>query len=268
MEARVLGIETDPVRWPRTTSPPIEGSRRRVSFQFVDLMNSTDLQMRSITSRSGTRRGGPWTPWTTRPMWSGCLPDDARPGNQRGATRDRRHPRVDARALRARRSDRDELPQILRATRDIDLLILLPGVQFQAFADALNAAGFGCMTTKTSRRRRSRADGSIHEGHRTVSRLVEARQGELFVPMVPLQDSVLKRRFRVEDGDAGVWVQRWRPYPAQDDLPPDKDLVDVRRLIAANRDSFDRVYVESWIRRRSPKRPALELRDMLQAAGA
>jgi len=50
MEARVLGIETDPVRVAEDDVAPYRGlSPAECHSQFVDLMNSTDLQMRSIT---------------------------------------------------------------------------------------------------------------------------------------------------------------------------------------------------------------------------
>lgn len=157
----------------------------------------------------------------------------------------------------------------VRATRDIDFLILLPAVRFQAFADALNAAGF-----------RMHDDKDQPVAVEVVPMVQSARdiglfrvwwkhvRVELFVPRVPLQDSVLKRRFRVEDGDAGVWVT------TVEDLillkmvfHRDKDLVDVRRLIAANRGSIDRTYLESWIPKTLTGTAGRELQDMLQAAG-
>ncbi len=158
----------------------------------------------------------------------------------------------------------------VRATRDIDFLILLPAVQFQSFADALNAAGF---------RMHDEKDQPVAV---EVAPLVQSTRDlglcrvwwkhvrvELFVPKVPLQDSVLKRRFRVEDGESGVWVTTVEDLILLKMIfHRDKDLVDVRRLIAANRGSIDRVYIESWIPKTLTGTAGLELQEMLQAAGA
>ncbi|KAF0243809.1 MAG: hypothetical protein FD180_3064 [Planctomycetota bacterium] len=156
----------------------------------------------------------------------------------------------------------------VRATRDIDFLILLPAVQVQAFADALNAAGFRMH------------DDNDQPVAVEVAPFVQSTRDlglcrvwwkhvrvELFVPKVPLQDSVLKRRFRVEDGAAGVWVTTVEDLILLKMIfHRDKDLVDVRRLIAANRDTLDRAYVESWIPKTLTETAGRELRDMLQAA--
>lgn len=158
----------------------------------------------------------------------------------------------------------------VRATRDVDILILLPAVRFQAFADALNAAGF------------QMHDATDQPVTVDVAPMVQSTRDlglcrvwwkhvkvELFVPKVPLQDAVLKRRFRVEDGDFGVWVT------TVEDLillkmvfHRDKDIVDVRRLIAANRDLLDRAYIDGWIPKTLSDVAGKELSEMLQAAGA
>ncbi|MBI3098569.1 MAG: hypothetical protein HYY93_10060 [Planctomycetes bacterium] len=157
----------------------------------------------------------------------------------------------------------------VRATRDVDLLLLLPALRSQEFADAAHAAGFRMrddsdaevpvtpaqMTTST------REVGHFRIWWREVKL-------EIFSPKVPLQDSVLKRRIRSDVGDFSLWITT-----AEDLIllkmifHRDKDLVDVRRLLAANRDSLDVPYVKSWIPRTLEPAAGAELEDMLKRTG-
>jgi hypothetical protein len=154
----------------------------------------------------------------------------------------------------------------LRGTNDLDVLVLVPAVRTQEFADRLNAAGF----------RMRDESGALIE----VDSLEMIRSGrevghfrvwwngtkvEVFSPKVPLQDSILKRRTKVQVEGHSLWITTaedlillkmifYRP----------KDIEDVRRLIAANRDTLDKTYLEGWIGRTLEDKPAGELRRMLQ----
>lgn len=152
-----------------------------------------------------------------------------------------------------------------RGTRDVDVLILLPALRSQDLADSFNAAGF---------RMRDEHDNPIPTD--VVRMTTTARdmghfrvwwhdtKVEVFTPRVPLQDAVLKRRVQVPLGNDTLWIT------TPEDLillkmifHRPKDIEDVRRLIAANREALDRAYIESWIPRTLPDDVGGELRRML-----
>lgn len=153
----------------------------------------------------------------------------------------------------------------VRATKDVDLLILLPALKSQAFADALNNAGFR-MHDDADRPVPVEVAAMIRSMRETGLCRVWWKEVkvELFVPKVPLQDAVLRRRFQVQLGDLDLWVTT-----AEDLIllkmifHRDKDLVDVKRLLVANLDSLDYPYMESWIPRTLPTSVGDELRQMI-----
>ena len=157
----------------------------------------------------------------------------------------------------------------LRGTRDVDILVLVPAVRSQEFADALNDAGF---KMQDENERLIPVD---------VSRMVASTKDlgqfgvwwkqtrvDIFSPRVPLQDSVLQRRIQVKLDDLAVWIT------TAEDLVllklifhRPKDLEDARRILAANRDTLDTAYIGEWIPKTLDEKVGDELRDMMRRSG-
>ncbi len=157
-----------------------------------------------------------------------------------------------------------------RGTRDVDILILLPALRSQELADALNTAGFRMHDERdqpTPVDVLQMVKWSRDIGHFRV--WWKEIKVEIFTPRVPLQDAVLKRRLQVSLGNETLWITT-----AEDLIllkmifHRPKDLEDVRRLIAANRETLDRGYIESWIPKTLPDAVGQELGEMLKAASA
>lgn len=157
----------------------------------------------------------------------------------------------------------------IRATRDVDILIVLPALRSQEFCDALNAAGFRGhdaenrpIPVEVPAMARSWRDlGMCRVWWKEV-------KVELFVPKVPLQDSILQRRFRASLSGRQTWIMTAEDLVLMKAVfHRDKDLVDLKRLLVANRTSLDVAYVESWIPRTLPTVVGDELREMMRAAG-
>ena len=157
---------------------------------------------------------------------------------------------------------------VMRATRDIDVLVSLPALRSQELADALNQAGFIIRdreneipvdVSRITREAREAGHFRIWRGNVRV---------ELFVPKVPLQDSILSRRIRVDLGEFSLWTT------TPEDLillkmifHRPKDIEDVRRLLAVNRDDLDVTYIRNWIDRTLETGPGKELIQMMQQPG-
>lgn len=155
----------------------------------------------------------------------------------------------------------------VRATRDLDVLALVPAVRYEEFAAGLAEAGFVMHGEDGASLRpdpvRMAADGR-ELGHFRVW-LGDTRV-EVFCPKVPLQDAILKRRVRVELGDFAMWIT------TPEDLVVlkmifhrPKDLEDARRIIAANRDRLDVGYIRDQAARTLEARVSRELEAMLAA---
>lgn len=161
------------------------------------------------------------------------------------------------------------LLKYIRATRGVDVLAIIPAVRHQEFADAASSSGFAARDAGgqpmpidvPTMARESRDLGQFRLWWKMV-------KIETFLPKVPLQDAVLSRKRRVGLGDFAMWITT-----AEDLIllkmifHRDKDLVDVRRLIAANRDSLDVPYVKFWIPRTLEPGAGAELEDMLKRVG-
>lgn len=156
-----------------------------------------------------------------------------------------------------------------RATRDIDVLILLPALRSQELADAMNATGFHMR------------DEMEHEVPVEVPRMLASSREfghfriwwkqvkiEVFTPRVPIQDSALKRRSKVAYGSESLWITTVEDLILLKMIfHRSKDIEDVRRLIESNRSSLDFGYLESWIPKTLPDAVGAELLEMLKPAG-
>lgn len=158
---------------------------------------------------------------------------------------------------------------VVRGTRDLDLLALLPAIRTQEFAGAVEEQGF------TMRDQEGRPIPV--EVPRMVASMRDSGQFriwwrdtkvEVFVPKVPLQDSILKRRRRVDLGEFSLWIT------TPEDLillkmifHREKDLLDVKQLLAVNQDVLDWRYIEEWIEKTLDADAGAELRQMMKRLG-
>jgi hypothetical protein len=161
------------------------------------------------------------------------------------------------------------LMRYIRATTDLDVLVLLPAIRSQEFADALGADGF-VMRDDQDRPRPI----EVAEMRRSTQELGHFRvwlgttRVEFFSPLVPLQDAILDRRRRAMLGGLPLWIA------TVEDLlllkmvfHRPKDLDDVRHLLAANAAELDAAYLERWIPQTLEHAVGEELRAMMQKAG-
>lgn len=158
----------------------------------------------------------------------------------------------------------------VRATKDLDVLILLPAVRSQELADALGREGFE-MRDADDRPApidvREMVRSTRDVGHFRIW-LGETRV-ELFSPRVPLQDSMLRRRVKVDLEGFSLWITTAEDLILMKMVfHRPKDIEDVRHLLAANRGSLDLAYIESWIPRTLDDAVGEELRDIMRRTGA
>jgi predicted nucleotidyltransferase len=160
---------------------------------------------------------------------------------------------------------------VVRATQDIDLLILLPALRYQEVATAFADGGFSMrseddrpVAVEVALMRRQTQD-------RRMFALYD-RDGikvEVFVPVIPLQDEILKRAVRLP------FEGRPIPVTTAEDLillkmafHRDKDLRDVRGILATQKGTLDTAYLLSWIGRMLEDRSSEELRQWMREYGA
>jgi predicted nucleotidyltransferase len=141
---------------------------------------------------------------------------------------------------------------ILRTTEDVDCLISLPAIKYQLFADEFNA--IGCKIHHEGEQDIAVSVSSLHE-HVQNRKLIELHSPlldppvriELFIPVVPLQDEVLRRAVTVRVRGRDV------PITTAEDLillklvfHRPKDLQDVRGILYVQRGKLDLDYMRHW----------------------
>jgi hypothetical protein len=134
---------------------------------------------------------------------------------------------------------------IVRATQDVDVLALIPARRSQEIVDALTQLGFCCR------------DDDDHEKPITVQGIQDSLRErglfavwlgevkvEVFAPLIPLQDRILKRARPMP------WRDRTIPVTTAEDLivlkmifHREKYLWDIRAMVATSGASLDRAYV-------------------------
>lgn len=155
-----------------------------------------------------------------------------------------------------------------RTTQDADCLISGPAVEYQRLADALAAAGFlidepdGSRPIDVATLRRQ----VVERGYMNV--IHGATPVELFVPLVPLQQEVLKRATPLPF--AGRIV---RITTAEDLIllkmafHRQKDLLDIKGMLHVQRGRLDLDYVRRWSGRILEEDLAAELESMIAEYG-
>jgi hypothetical protein len=159
---------------------------------------------------------------------------------------------------------------VVRATNDIDLLIALPRIRFQELADALAAAGFHALddagnesSVSAARMAAQEIDRHFFEVHRG---LVKA---EVFLPFLPLQNSILRRQVRLPFGPRSI------PVTSAEDLVllklalhREKDLRDVRGILWNQKGKLDVRYLREWAARMLANEVQDELEQWIRRYGS
>jgi hypothetical protein len=140
---------------------------------------------------------------------------------------------------------------IVRMTKDVDCLVAIPALSYQLLADELNALGF---TQLDESEQHVEVAVPRMRAQATAEHLIECYVGtvrvELFVPMVPLQDQILRRAVLLPIGDRDV-----RMTTAEDlvllklAFHRTKDIQDVRGILWVQRGKLDYVYLAEWAAR-------------------
>jgi hypothetical protein len=137
---------------------------------------------------------------------------------------------------------------VVRTTQDVDCLVALPALKYQLLADELQAVGCrqldedGNLVEVSAVRIRSQSqERKFIECFQDVVRI------ELFVPVVPLQDEILRRAVPMPLGNRTV------PITTAEDLVllkmafhRAKDVLDVRGILWVQRDKLDLDYLARW----------------------
>jgi len=137
---------------------------------------------------------------------------------------------------------------ILRTTVDVDCLVLIPALKYQALADELTAMEFNMR------------DEAGDEAPMTVQQMLanvrermlieccrQSIRAELFVPVVPLQEEVLRRAVLMPFGRHEIHITT-----AEDLIllklafHREKDLHDVRGILWVQRGQLDTDYLKHW----------------------
>jgi predicted nucleotidyltransferase len=137
---------------------------------------------------------------------------------------------------------------IIRTTQDVDCLVAIPALKYQVLADELN--GMGCTLRDSSN---NVSPLSVIQMRAAVDqrKLIECFRGsirvELFVPVVPLQEEILRRAAVLPLDDRQI------PVTTAEDLillklafHREKDLHDVRGILWVQRGRLDLDYLKHW----------------------
>jgi len=134
-----------------------------------------------------------------------------------------------------------------RTTQDADCLVAVPAVTYQRLADALTAAGFVLDHSPTPRPVTVEALLQQVRDDRYITLACRATSVELFIPIVPLQYSILDRAVeRVFFGHA------IRVTTAEDLIllkmafHRQKDLLDIKGILHVQSGQLDIAYLRQW----------------------
>jgi hypothetical protein len=137
---------------------------------------------------------------------------------------------------------------IVRTTQDIDCLIALPAIKYQLLADELAKAG-ALLRGEQDELVPITVEQMLH--HVRQRKLIECWYNsiriELFVPVVPLQEEILRRAISLPLGMRQVLITT-----AEDLILLKlvfhrvKDLLDVRGILWMQRGRLDLEYIRNW----------------------
>lgn len=156
-----------------------------------------------------------------------------------------------------------------RTTQDADCLVAVPAVTYQRLADALNAKGFVIDGSSTPQVVTVEALLQQVRDDKYMTLACRATSVELFVPVVPLQHSILKRAvtrlfhghdIRVTTAEDLILLKM--AFHRQ------KDLLDVRGILHVQKGRLDMPYLRSWSGQMLEEPAARELDELIAASEA
>ena len=134
---------------------------------------------------------------------------------------------------------------VVRATQDVDVLALIPALEFQKVVDALTTAGFCARDDAGNQQRITVA--AARESLRNAGLFavwLGTVKVEIFTPMLPIQHRILERAVLMPWGDRTI------PVTTAEDLivlkmvfHRDKDMRDIRAMLAVRGKLLDQAYV-------------------------
>lgn len=155
---------------------------------------------------------------------------------------------------------------VVRTTQDIDCLISVPAIKYQALADALN--NLGCTIANDNQQQVPVSVPELLKQAKT-RKLIECFKDririEMFVPAVPLQEEILRRAISIPIGD-----QQIRITTAEDLILLKlafhriKDLQDVRGIAWLQRGKLDINYLRHWSARTHDSEVQVELEQLIR----
>ncbi len=137
---------------------------------------------------------------------------------------------------------------IVRATQDVDCLVLIPALAWQQLADELAA---NQVVLRDDAGREQPITAALMRAQADQQRLIElwkhGIRAEIFLPVLPLQDEILRRAVPMP------FRQRSIPITTAEDLVllkmafhREKDLIDVRGILWVRRGQLDIAYMRHW----------------------
>jgi len=156
-----------------------------------------------------------------------------------------------------------------RTTQDADCLVAVPAVAYQRLADALNAAGF--VLERSSAPQAVTVEGLLQQVRedKYMTLACRATSVELFIPVVPLQHSILKRA--VERPFHGHAI---RVTTAEDlvllkmAFHRQKDLLDIKGILHVQKGQLDIPYLLHWSSQMLEEAAARELEELIATYAA
>jgi predicted nucleotidyltransferase len=137
---------------------------------------------------------------------------------------------------------------IVRTTKDVDCLVAIPATSYQLLADELNSLDYSQLDEDHRQVKvtvpRMRAQAS---GENLIECYVGGVRVELFMPIVPLQEQILRRAVMLPIGEREA-----RITTAEDLIllklafHRPKDLQDVRGILWVQRNALDYGYMAEW----------------------
>jgi hypothetical protein len=151
-----------------------------------------------------------------------------------------------------------------RTTQDADCLVAVPAVAYQRLADALNAAGFVIDRSPVPQAVTVEALLQQVRDDKYMTLACRATSVELFIPVVPLQDSILKRAVQRPFHGHAV-----RVTTAEDLIllkmafHRQKDLLDIKGILHVQKGLLDIPYLRQWSSQMLEDPAARELDELI-----
>jgi predicted nucleotidyltransferase len=151
-----------------------------------------------------------------------------------------------------------------RTTQDADCLVAVPAIAYQRLADALNATGF--VMDRSPAQQPVTVEALLHQvrDDKYMTLACRATSVELFIPVVPLQHSILKRAVgRLFHG------HDIRVTTAEDLIllkmafHRHKDLQDIKGILHVQKGRLDIPYVRSWSGQMLEEPASIELDELI-----